>query len=300
MKILAVIPARAGSKGIPNKNFRIVNGKPLIAYCIENALKSEFITDILVSTDSPEIELLANFYGIQCLRRRKELCGDEVTLDTVVYDACKDYYGDYVITMQPTSPTLKYTTLDQAIELAMQNQSDTLISVVNKPHLAWIENNGKLVPDYEERVNRQYMPKRYLETGAFVISKREVVTENTRIGKSVSVYEISEREAVDIDNFQDLLVAEAILKERKTAIIVDGNDQIGMGHIYRALELADILSYKPDIYFNRMITEVKSFGDTTYPLIPYSKEEELLEQLNSNGYQLVINDILDTDEGYVN
>lgn len=139
MKILAVIPARAGSKGIPNKNIRIVNGKPLISYCIETVLHSKYITDVVITTDSPEIELLANYYGVPFVHRKKELCGDEVTLDAVIYDACKEYDGDYVITIQPTSPTLKYVTLDNAIECAIQKNTDTLISVVNKPHLAWIE-----------------------------------------------------------------------------------------------------------------------------------------------------------------
>ena len=73
MKILAVIPARAGSKGIPNKNIRIINGKPLIAYSIENAINSQFITDIVITTDSPEIELIANCYGVRTIHRRPEL-----------------------------------------------------------------------------------------------------------------------------------------------------------------------------------------------------------------------------------
>lgn len=299
MKILAVIPARAGSKGIPNKNIRIINGKPLISYCIEKALKSKYITDIIVTTDSPEIELLANYYGVSCIHRKKELCGDEVTLDSVIYDACKEYTGDYVITLQPTSPTLEYTTLDKAIEYMIQKHLDTLLSVVNKPHLAWVEKSGKVVPDYQERLNRQYMPKRFLETGAFLISKKEIVTEETRIGEKVDVFEISEREAVDVDSFQDLIVVEQILKERRTAIIVDGNNQIGMGHVCRVLELADIFSYKPDIYFNKNITDVSVFGSTMYPLFPYSNENELIESLGNNEYQLVINDILDTDAEYV-
>lgn len=109
MKILAVIPARAGSKGIPNKNIRIINGKPLISYCIENALSSKYITDIIISSDSEEIELIANHYKVPFLSRSKELCEDAVTLDAVIYDACRNYDGDYVVTMQPTSPTLRYS-----------------------------------------------------------------------------------------------------------------------------------------------------------------------------------------------
>lgn len=299
MKILAVIPARAGSKGIPNKNIRIINGKPLIAYAIENAINSKMITDIIITTDSPEIELIANYYGVAYKHRRPELCGDSVTLDSVIYDACKEYEKDYVVTLQPTSPTLEVDTLDKAIQFTIDKQLDTTIAVVNKPHLAWVEKDGKVVPDYAERLNRQYMPKRFLEAGAFVISKSEIVTENTRIGKNVDVYEISEKEAIDVDSFQDLLCVEQVLNEHRTAMVVNGNNQIGMGHVYRMLEVADTLYYKPDIYFDKRITDIKVFRNTTYQLKAYDNTQELLDMLAQEGYERVINDILDTDEKYI-
>ena len=219
MKILAVIPARAGSKGIPNKNIRIINGKPLISYCIENALNSKYITDVVITTDSAEIELIAKKYETAYIHRKAELCEDAVTLDAVVYDACRGYDADMIVTMQPTSPTLKHETLDRAIEYAIRNNLDTLISGVNRPHLAWIEKDGKCVPAYEKRLNRQYLPKRFLETGAFVISKAAVVTKDTRIGDKVNIYEISEKEAVDVDTFEDLVCAEQILKEKKLPLL---------------------------------------------------------------------------------
>ena len=112
-KILAVIPARAGSKGIPNKNIRIIGGHPLIYYSIKNALQSKFITDIVVSTDSPEVRIVAEQMGVGCKWRDASLCGDAVTLDAVIADAVPaDTKWDYVVTMQPTSPTLKVETLD--------------------------------------------------------------------------------------------------------------------------------------------------------------------------------------------
>ncbi|MBP2657245.1 MAG: NeuA [Firmicutes bacterium] len=299
MKILAVIPARAGSKGIPNKNIRIVNGKPLIAYCIENALNSKYITDVIITTDSMEIDLLAEFYGVRCIHRKEELCGDEVALDAVIYNVCKDTDADYVITLQPTSPTLQCNTLDKAIEYAIDKNLDTVISAVNRPHLAWVEQNGQVVPDYDKRLNRQYLPKRFLEAGAFVISKAGVVSENSRIGKTVDVYEISEREAVDIDNFQDLISAENILRERKTAIIVNGNNLIGMGHICRILELSDLFYHKPDIYYDATITNRSSFGNTMYKLIEYKNTDELFDYLRKGRYQIIINDILDTEPTYI-
>ncbi len=299
MKILAVIPARAGSKGIPNKNIRIVNGKPLIAYCIENALNSKYITDVIVTSDSPEIELLAGYYAVRYIHRKEELCGDSVALDAVIFDACKDFDADYVITLQPTSPTLLCSTLDMAIEYVIDRNLDTVISAVNRPHLAWVQRNGQVVPDYEKRLNRQYLPKRFMEAGAFVISKAGVISENSRIGKNVDVYEISEPEAIDIDNFQDLISAENTLRERKTAIIVNGNNLIGMGHIYRMLELSDLFYHKPDIYFDSTITDIGSFGNTMYKVTGYDSLDNLLTYLREGKYQIIINDILDTESRYI-
>ena len=168
-KILAVIPARAGSKGVPNKNIRLVNNKPLIYYSIKNAVDSKYITDIVVTTDSPEIEVIAKQMGVRHKHRRPELCEDAITLDAVIYDAVRDFECDYVITMQPTSPTLKVQTLDAAIKYMCENDLDTLISVINEPHLSWRDEDGKKIPNYKERLNRQYLPAQYNETGAFLM-----------------------------------------------------------------------------------------------------------------------------------
>ena len=143
MKVLAVIPARAGSKGIPNKNLRLINNHPLIYYAINNAKSSKYITDIVVSTDSPVVEAIAIQMGVNVRLRRPELSGDSVTLDAVIYDAAKNYTADYVISMQPTSPTLTPQTLDNAIEYALRHDTDTLISAINKPHLAWLKDGDR-------------------------------------------------------------------------------------------------------------------------------------------------------------
>ena len=99
MNILAIIPARAGSKGIPNKNIRIIGGHPLIYYSIKNAVNSQMITDVIVSTDSPEIQIIAKQMGVKCHWRDESLCGDAVTLDAVIYDAIpKDDEWEYIVT----------------------------------------------------------------------------------------------------------------------------------------------------------------------------------------------------------
>ena len=86
-RVLAVIPARAGSKGIPNKNVRIVAGRPLAYYAIRNALDSELVTDVVVTTDSDQVRIIAEQMGARVRVRAPELCADDVALDTVVWDA---------------------------------------------------------------------------------------------------------------------------------------------------------------------------------------------------------------------
>jgi len=299
LKIIAVIPARAGSKGIPNKNIRLVNGKPLIYYSIRNAQKSKYITDIIISTDSKQIEVIAKQMGASFKSRKPELCGDAVTLDAVIYDAVKDRDYDYVITMQPTSPTLKAETLDNAIEYALNFKLDTVISGINRPHLSWGEEDGKKIPDYKERLNRQYLPPQYQETGAFVISRGAIVTKNSRIGEKIDIFEVSEEEAVDIDTFADLLYVENILQSKKIGIYVNGNNKRGTGHIYRALEVADEFFSKPDIYYDINQTKPDIFGETTHNLIGVDGIGELFSLLKEKQYDIFINDILTTSIDYM-
>lgn len=299
MKILAVIPARAGSKGIPNKNIRIIGGHPLIYYSIKNALSSEMITDVIVSTDSTEVKIIANQMGAKVKWRDAALCGDAVTLDAVIADAVPDGEWDYVVTMQPTSPTLRVSTLDSAIKYTIDNDLDTVISAINAPHLSWGEKDGMKVPNYTERLNRQYLPPCYMETGAFVVSRASVVTPKTRIGAKVDVYEVPEDESQDVDTFEDLRSVAATLDRQKVAIYVNGNNKRGIGHIYRALEMADEFYVKPDIYYDTNQTDPKVFGKTTHNLIPVNGIAELFDRCKQNEYTVFINDILTTSIDYM-
>ena len=299
MKILAVIPARAGSKGIPNKNIRIIGGHPLIYYAIRNALDSELVSDVIISTDSSEVKIIAEQMGASVKWRNSELCGDAVTLDAVVADAIPAGEWDYVVTMQPTSPTLRVGTLDAAIKYAIDNDLDTLISAINAPHLSWGVKDGVKVPNYTERLNRQYLPPCYMETGAFVVSRASVVTPKTRIGKKVDVYEVPEDESQDVDTFEDLRSVAATLDRQRVAIYVNGNNKRGIGHIYRALELADEFYVKPDIYYDSNQTDPKVFGKTTHNLISVNGIAELFDRCKENNYTVFINDILTTSIDYM-
>ena len=219
-KILVVIPARGGSKGIPRKNIRLLDHKPLISYSIDIAKSTAYVDDVVVSTDDSEIALLSEKFGASVIRRSPELAGDDVPLDPVVYEAMVqkekltfDEY-DIVITIQPTSPLLKTSTLDAAIEKFEDFAIDTVLSVVDDRRLSWgyDEANERYFPNYIERKNRQYLPKDFRETGAILATRRQFVHENSRLGTNLDLIEVSRQESVDIDNYEDWWIAEKYLQ----------------------------------------------------------------------------------------
>ena len=309
MKTIVVIPARGGSKGIPRKNMRLMNGKPLIAYSIENALASAFIDTVIVSSDSEEIREFAQQYeGVIALDRDSALAEDAVTLDPVIYDAvlrieqARQTSFDMVVTLQPTSPLLTAKTLDEALELFSSGQWDSMISVVNAPHLSWLlDEEGKPTPDYEERLNRQLLPSRYLETGAFLISKRYAVCETSRLGDQVTVFEVPEDQSTDIDTKQDWIVCEALLAKKTIAFRADGYRELGLGHIYRALTLAyDLIEH--DIVFicdSHHPLGIEKLKGANMQVVEVANDEELLSWLDERQIDIFVNDLRDTAPSYV-
>lgn len=300
MEIVAIIPARANSKRIPNKNIRLLNDKPLISYAIRNALASKYINRVIISTDSKEVEIIAQQFDVECIHRKESLCCDETTLDPVIYDAVYGCECDYVVTLQPTTPLLKVGSLDAAIEECIKDASiDTIVSVINFPRLAWEKKGGMLAPLYKERLNCQYLPPYYRETGAFIISKNEIITEHSCIGRRVEIFETSPEEAINIGTFQDWELASFVLQKKRVGIYVNGNNSRGIGHIYRSLELADEFYTKPDIYFDQNQTDISVFGNTTHKLISVNGLDELLVKLKERNYDIFINDILSTSIDYM-
>lgn len=304
---LAIIPARGGSKGIPRKNLRLMQGKPLISYSIKNALKSTFSLDVVVSTEDEEIKRIAELYGAKSIFRDNELSEDQIPLDPVINDALKkiefenNYFYDYVITMQPTSPLLQTKTLDSAIEHFLNNNFETVISGVNKPHLSWTEKNGTVVPNYTKRLNRQYLPKNIIETGAFVITKRDQVKENSRIGNKVSIFELSDKEAIDIDSTQDWWIAEKELSKKNILIRTDGYSEIGLGHIYRSLLLAqNLIDHEVRLVVSKKSEMgIKKIQESNFKYDIIEDDREISNLIEHYKCDILVNDILDTSEDYI-
>ncbi len=309
MKTLIVIPARGGSKRIPRKNVRIMCGKPLIGYSIENAksLKETMDVDVAVSTDDEELAGIVEKRGVEVIKRPAELATDRVTLDPVIHhavgymEALKGKQYDTVITMQATSPTLKAETVKRAIEFFEQSEWDTVISAMNKPHLSWGIQDGVITKNYEKRLNSQELPANYIETGGFLITRRACVSEHSRIGEKVNIFEIPEDEAMDIDTYSDWVLCENILRRKKIVFRTVGKMQLGMGHVYRCLTLAYKLTGHELLFVADMESDlgIARIREANFPIRAVKDEAEFEALLQEVQPDILVNDILDTSVSYM-
>ena len=307
--ILVVIPARGGSKGIPRKNLRLMDNKPLISYSIGVAKVSQYVDDVVVTTDDSQIALIAEKFGASVVRRSEELSTDDTLLDPVIHDAmiqkeklALDEY-DIVITLQPTSPLIKTATLDKAIEKFEDFGIDSVISVVDDRHLSWgyDENNQRYFPNYIERLNRDDLPKSYRETGAILATRRSFVKENSRLGSNIDIIEISREESVNIETYEDWWLAENYLKKKRIAIVVNANEEIGTSYIDRCLAIASKLVFHEVLFLidehHQMGVDIVSGCNYSYRV--YEDLGDLFTILKEFGTHIVINDIQDTSEEYI-
>jgi CMP-N-acetylneuraminic acid synthetase/spore coat polysaccharide biosynthesis predicted glycosyltransferase SpsG len=316
--VLILIPARGGSKAIPQKNRRMLGsnplgGKPLIAYCLANAAalaehlgRQNLEATIALSTDDAVLAEIARLMGAQVLDRPAHLAEDQSTIDEVAAQALAQLETEqpfqFCVTLQPTSPLLKPQSLCQAWQLFHTQDLETLLSVREERKLSWAERDGRLQPLYKARVNRQELPAVFAETGAFVFCQAQTLrTTASRFGPRVAAFPLPEEEALDIDTPADWLQAEAVLKRKKIALVTAGNERLGMGHVMRMLTLAMRLtahhvrfycSYADDLAMERVRSQ-------NFPLRIHRCREELLQQLGEDGTQIVINDLLDTRLDYV-
>lgn len=225
--MLAVIPARGGSKGVPGKNIKELAGKPLIAYTIEAALNSNIFSKVIVSTDSREIAEAALRYGAEVpFLRPDEISGDMTSSDDVIKHALS-YYSDqavlfdHVCKLQPTSPLRTGRHLKDAYQLFIDRQADFLVSICECEHSPlWsgtIEEDLRLdnfISEEAKRACRQNLPTYYRLNGAIYMGKVDCFLKNNSfLGQNSIAYIMEQKDSIDIDSPLDFMIAETILKE---------------------------------------------------------------------------------------
>ncbi|WP_339060487.1 acylneuraminate cytidylyltransferase family protein [Tepidibacillus marianensis] len=219
-RILGIIPARGGSKGVPRKNIRVVAGKPLIAWTIDEARKSKYIDQLILSSEDQEIIQVAKEYDCEVpFVRPKELAQDNTPGIDPVLHAIEMLSGyEYIILLQPTSPLRTVEDIDGCIEKCIQNQNDYGVSVTEtdkSPYWMYSIENDKMVPVLSQDMiinRRQESPKVYELNGAIYIAKTEKLIESKTFLNKVTVpYIMPKERSVDIDTELDLKLVELIL-----------------------------------------------------------------------------------------
>ncbi len=230
-KVLAVIPARGGSKGVPRKNIRPVCGKPLIAYTIETALAAKHLLyRVIVSTDDDEIAAMAQQWGAEVpFIRPSELADDRVPMIPVLQHAARfvekqdQIRLDWVLLLQPTDPFRTVEDIAAALVLGQQGSCDSVISVVQvfavHPILMKRIEGDQLLPyciEEKEGTRRQdYQPAAYMRNGAIYLTRRDVLLERHSIwGDVIRPYIMPPERSVGVDSELDMKLVEILMEER--------------------------------------------------------------------------------------
>jgi CMP-N,N'-diacetyllegionaminic acid synthase len=219
--VVAIIPARGGSRGIPRKNIQKLAGKPLIAYTIEAAQQSGVIDRVIVSTEDDEIAAIAGEYGAEIVKRPAALATDEAPTEPTLLHVVKhleeteNYKADIIILLQATSPMREGAHIKEALQRFLGNGYDSLLSVCPSHTFLWKTNKDRAMPvnyDFKNRPRRQDAQPQYRENGAIYITDHKIlVGEHNRLGGKIGLYVMQEEVSLEIDNAFDFWLCEQVL-----------------------------------------------------------------------------------------
>lgn len=227
-EILVIIPARGGSKGLPGKNIRMLNNKPLISYAIEAAKGSQLVTKVIVSTDSERIAEVGRQYGAEVpFIRPAELATDTATSVDVAIHAIKhlkqyeDYSAEYIVLLQCTTPFITSEDIDGAIQKCINEEMDAIVSVCeSEVNPFWtVKFEGNRLKDIIEGGNaiaaRQLLPQAYRLNGGLYGVKSEVfLKEGNFMPERTTGYVMPNDRSIDIDTIEDFEMCEYIMNKK--------------------------------------------------------------------------------------
>jgi len=234
INILGVVGARSGSKSIPDKNIRPLLGKPLMAWIIEAAKKSKYITRLILSTDSEKYAAIGREYGAETpFIRPPELADDQasdidfLTHATAWLEKNEGWKADIILRLPPTTPLCKTETIDGCVKVLLDDPKATSCRSITKapkhPYKLWKKENDTLVPfvpkeltgfDEPSNMPRQLFPAAYTHVDVIAVRYETLMKEKLLTGQRTRYYEIHKSDAVDIDDENDFLLAEILLQKR--------------------------------------------------------------------------------------
>ena len=304
-KILAIIPARGGSKSIPEKNLRMLCGKPMIAYTIEASLNCRQVDRTIVSTDSEEIKAISEKFGAKSIKRPEELARDDSPIIDAAKHALKElkekekYSPDAVLLLQPTSPLRNAEDLGKAVELFVQNNGKTVVSVSEAgkaPYVSLTIENGLIKPLFSRDIfmnkRRQDLQEAFFVNGAIYLTKVESLLKHGNFfGESAIPYVSAAERSVDIDEESDFKIAECLMQnaERQKPGGLNGEitmagKKIGKNHPCFVIAEAGI-NHNGDLELaKKMVEEARKAGADAIKFQTHLPEKEMLKDGFSGGH----------------
>ncbi|WMN10753.1 acylneuraminate cytidylyltransferase [Marivirga salinae] len=218
MKKIAFIPVRGGSKSIPLKNIKLLNGKPLVYYVTKALQESLLVDEVVIATDSEEIESVVNsfeFSKVNVYSRKKENAADQSSTESVMLEYIKEATlknNDIFILVQATSPFTSSTNFDEALKLYEKGDFDSLLTCARIKRFFWDENGQPINYDYTNRPRRQDFEGNLIENGAFYInSVGNIIKNKNRLSGKIGIYEMPEYTQLELDEPWDWQIAEELI-----------------------------------------------------------------------------------------
>jgi N-acylneuraminate cytidylyltransferase len=234
--VIAIIPARGGSKRIPRKNLLPIKGIPLVGYSIRHALQAHHVREVYVSTDDADIVTVARAYGAGVVIRPVELAGDQATSETallhVLDDRLKRGLSDpeLVVFLQPTSPVRRPNDIDHAIETLLDMKADSLFSACENNRLIWAMRDGQpvsLTYDFHSRQREQDMALQFRENGSIYVFRPEILQRyNNRLGGKIAIYEMDYWSSFQVDSPEHIELCEWVLRRPEYSLPLAWPDRI--------------------------------------------------------------------------
>lgn len=278
----------------------------MIAHVIRSVLEVCANERVIVITDDDEIDAIAQNEGV-VVTREPETTGnatlDEVTLKVVKYiqelGATND---DIILTVQPTCPFIRAKRIEEATA-AFADGAGSVITVVDDRHLGWrLDESGNPTPNYKARLNRQKLDPQFRETGAIIGCRiKDLIETKTRIVEPIRLIEVSTDEALDIDDFSDWAIAQYKVSRRDIIIRADASTQLGMGHVFRALAIAqELAQHRLTIAADRTYSLALEFlSNYPFEVLGVDGDKGFVELVQNRSPDLVILDQKSTSKSYV-
>ena len=247
LRVLAIVPARGGYDEVPYLNIKKLGPLPLVAHTLQEAAKSQYVDRVVVSTDDDRVATVARQYGADVpFLRPAELAAGPLIKPVIAHavqflEKNEDDRYHLVVMLQATSPFRTAQKIDEALDKLVDDDLESVVSLREEKALTWRLVQGKLTPVFDKPGRREDMEPLYREDGAIWAMRRAVLDTPERLGARVGYVLMDKASSLTVHDIYDFWLAEKLVRLPRIVFRVDGGAEIGMGHVYRSLAIAEEL-----------------------------------------------------------